>query len=560
MTAPLRPRPVDPVRAAALGGELGLGATIAQVLLHRGADDAAKAAAFLAPRLRDLADPRSMSGLEAAIERIASAIRRGERIVVFGDYDVDGTTSAAILALAVEAFGGDVRALVAHRFEGGYGLSDLALERCLSLSPSLLVTCDCGSSDHERVAKASARGVDVVVIDHHLVPEEALPAVAFLNPHQPGCAFPYKGLASAGLAFVVAARLRHLFAPQFDVKELLDLVALGTIADVAPLDGDNRRLVRAGLEQLERTGRPGLKALMKLAGMRSGRSVGGRDVSFRLAPRLNAAGRLGDPAVTLALLMERDELRARARAEDIEAKNRRRRVIEAEVTAQAVAEVLRVYGEAPPHGVVVDGSDWHHGVLGITAARLVDRFGVPAVVLGHQGDEATGSGRTVDGFDLHRAIARGASELVRFGGHAAAAGLTLSVARIDAFRSIFADATRELPHLGPPPVDVDVEIGGAFELPKVDELRALEPVGEGNPPPRFALPSVVEEARPIGEEGAHLKLRLRVGRRYLSAFCPNHRDVPPSVGARVLAVGELGPDAYRGGDAIELSVHHLLPD
>jgi single-stranded-DNA-specific exonuclease len=560
MTDPVRLRSVDPVRAAALGRELGLGTTIAQVLLHRGAADPATATAFLSPRLRDLADPSAMCGLDAAVERIGAAVTRGERIVVFGDYDVDGTTSAAILTIAIEAFGGDVRALVAHRFEGGYGLSGVALERCLSLSPSLLVTCDCGSSDHERIAAARARGVDVVVIDHHLVPDEELPAVAFLNPHQASCQFPYKGLASAGLAFVVSARLRHRFSPQYDAKELLDLVALGTIADVAPLDGDNRRLVRAGLEQLERTSRPGLKALMKLAGIRSRQTIGGRDVAFRLAPRLNAAGRLGDPAVTLALLMERDELRARARADDVEAKNRRRREIESEVTAAAISEVIRIYGEAPSHGVVVDGRDWHHGVVGITAARLVDRFGVPAVVLGHHGDEATGSVRTVDGFDVHGAISRGASELLRFGGHAAAAGLSLRVARIDTFRELFADATRELPHAGKAPLDVDVEIGGAFELPRVDELRALEPVGEANPAPRFALPSVVEEARPIGEGGAHLKLRLRVGRRFLSAFCPNHRGEAPVVGSRVRAVGELGPDAYRGGDAIELSVHHLSAD
>lgn len=560
MSDPVRLRPVDPARAAALGRELGLGATIAQVLLHRGAADAASASAFLAPKLRDLSDPQSMCGLEAAVERIASAIERRERIVVFGDYDVDGTTSAAILALAIEAFGGEVRALVANRFEGGYGLSELALDRCLSLSPVLLVTCDCGSSDHERVERARARGVDVIVIDHHLVPEEPLPAFAFLNPHKPSCGFPYKGLASAGLAFVVAARLRHRFAPSFDVKDLLDLVALGTIADVAPLDGDNRRLVRAGLEQLDKTARPGLKALMKLAGVRPGRGLGGRDVAFRLAPRLNAAGRLGDPSVTLALLLERDELRARARAEDIEAKNKKRREIEAEVTKEAIEAVRRIYGERPTHGVVVDGKGWHPGVLGITAARLVERFGVPAVVLGHEGDEATGSGRTLDGFDLHAAFVRSAAELLRFGGHASAAGLTLRVDRIEAFRALFADATRELPRTGARPIDVDVEIGGAFDLPRVDELRALEPVGEGNPAPRFSLPSVVEEAKPVGEGGAHLKLRLRVGRRFLSAFVPNHEGPAPTPGARVRAVGELGPDAYRGGDAIELSVQRLFAD
>ena len=256
----------DPLRAGELGRAWGVSPVIAQLLLDRGVGGVGQrdAERFLFPKLAHLTVPDAMADRALAAQRIAHAIRRRERIVVFGDYDVDGTTSATILSDIIERLGGDVVALVGNRFSGGYGLSDAALARVLAERPRLLVTCDCGSSDHARVERARGAGVDVIVVDHHLVPAQPLPALAFLNPHRPECAFPYKGLCSAGLALSLGAALRAELKAGLDLRQWLDLVALGTIADVAPLDGDNRALVRAGLATLAGGPRPGIRALAEV--------------------------------------------------------------------------------------------------------------------------------------------------------------------------------------------------------------------------------------------------------------------------------------------------------
>ncbi|MBI4953736.1 MAG: DHH family phosphoesterase, partial [Myxococcales bacterium] len=275
---------------------------MAEALVRRGHGAGEPLTRWLEPRLAHLTPPDAMADRTAAAERIAHAIRARERIAVFGDYDCDGMTATALLTEVVQELGGEAVALCASRFAGGYGLSTPALERVRATGASLLVTCDCGSTDHERLAVARAAGIDAVVIDHHLVPDEPLPAVAFLNPNRPGCGFPYKGLASCGLALSIAAELRRLCGRELDLRRWLDLVAIGTIADVAPLDGDNRILVRAGLARLCAAGlRPGLAALAaRLPALL--RPIA-EDVAFRVAPRLNAPGRLGDPALALELLL-----------------------------------------------------------------------------------------------------------------------------------------------------------------------------------------------------------------------------------------------------------------
>jgi single-stranded-DNA-specific exonuclease len=551
-------KPCDPMAARELGRALELAPALAQVLLHRGFHDTALAREFLLPQLAGLSAPDAMLDRSLAADRLARAIRRRERIAVFGDYDVDGTTSCAILAGILEQLGGVVHASVGNRWEGGYGLSDIALDRVLESGPSVLVTCDCGSSDHERIARASRLGIDVIVVDHHLVPEQELPAFAFLNPHRPECGYEYKGLASAGLVLVLGAAVRAVLGVKLDLRDWLDLVALGTIADVAPLDGDNRRLVRAGLLRLASDrARPGIIALRELARVRTSPNapaISAVDVAFRMTPRLNAAGRMGDPAITLALLRARELTQARQLAARIEQLNDERKAIERHVTQQAFAQVLARYGAAPSCGVVLAGPDFHRGVVGISAARVVDRFGVPAIVIGVDGEHGHGSARAPDGFPLFDAISRCAPLLERFGGHHAAAGVTIRADRIEQFRDEFAQATRDLAREtfeSPTPI-ADVALDASvFELPAPSDLVRLEPMGQANAEPVFLLP----EARVVEcglVKDAHLKLLLRVGARSLSAFGYDMGERQFEPGSQVQVLGHLRIDNWNGREEVEL--------
>jgi single-stranded-DNA-specific exonuclease len=549
----------DPVAAGELGRACGISPVIAQLLLSRGLLGQSQAQRFLFPKLAHLTPPEAMADRAAAAQRIAHAISRRERIVVFGDYDVDGTTSAVILSGIIECLGGDVATMVGNRFDGGYGLSDAALNRVLAARPTLLITCDCGSSDHARVDRAREQGVDVIVVDHHLVPEQPLSALAFLNPHRPECGFPYKGLCSAGLALSLGAALRAELKADLDLRDWLDLVALGTIADVAPLDGDNRALVRAGLALLcSEQARPGIVALREAAKVRAGSSLSAIDVAFRLTPRLNAAGRLGDPAVTLALLRSRDIYEARALAAEIERLNTERKAIEQRVTAQAIEQVTP---RACRAGLVAAAQDWHRGVVGITAARLVDRFDRPSLAIALDGELGHGSGRAPDGFPLHAALLRVSPLLEKFGGHDAAVGLTVRAERVQALTSAFEQACEELAPLARAQargrLAVDARLGdGHYTPPRASELMLLEPLGETNPEPIYEVIGDLVSAQVVGE--GHLKLSLRVAGRDLSAFGyqlgTQLGPDPSALRGRVRVVGALRPDSFRGGEQIELRI------
>jgi len=551
--------PADVPRARELAGAAGISTTLAQLLLHRGIEDAAGAGSFLEPSLAELTSPASMCDRDAAAERIVAAIRSRETIVVFGDYDVDGTTSATILADVIEMLGGVAVPLLANRFAGGYGLSNDALERCLERRPGLLVTCDCGSSDHERIAEANRRGVDVVVIDHHLVPDERLPALAFLNPHRPECDFPYKGMASAGLAFSVAAAVRAKLSPKLDMRPFLDLVAVGTIADVAPLTGDNRKLVRAGLARISGgLGRPGIAALLEVAGGRAA-PLGARDVAFKLAPRINAAGRLGDPTIALELLRAKNALDARARATVIEQTNQARRVLQDRVTAGAVDQVASYAGEAPGHPVVAACESFHRGVVGISAAKLTERFFAPACVIAVEGGVGHGSVRSFGGADVHAMLEAVSPMLLGFGGHAAAAGFSIDEARILDLREALIEVVLRVDSARSRHKPIDLELGDAFAIPRASELARLEPVGEGNPSPRVLVRAKVERIRAVGE-GRHHKLDLDAYGTRLSGFAPAGVDVAAARDGQAALIGLLRPDGWRGGEAVELEIESVQRD
>ena len=549
------PPPVS-LRAEGLSRALGMSVTLAGWLEQRGHLEPEATRRYLNPRLAELTTPDSMLDRKAAAQRIARAVRSGERIVVFGDYDCDGMTSAAIFTEALRALGGDATPVLASRFDGGYGLSQAALERVLSHEPRLLVTCDCGSSDHASLEQLGPRGVDVVVVDHHLVPEQPLPALAFLNPHRPGCGFPYKGLASCGLALSVLAAVRAELGQALDLRPLLDLVAIGTIADVAPLDGDNRALVRAGLKVLAEARRPGVRALLELAELQPGQPLSAEDVAFRIAPRLNAPGRLGSPDIVVQLLLSKSLDAAHALAAEIEQRQLERKAVQQQMLDEALAEVERE-GYRDRAALVLGREGWNHGIVGIVAGRLASELQRPVAVIGFERGIGRGSVRGPKGARLHDALSACASLLRRFGGHQAAAGLEVELEQLGALRQAFEVACR-----GQAPLEVSDDLPRTRLAPGdslarvLGDLALLEPCGESNPAPSLALVGRVVAAREV--TGGHLKLELLLenGER-LSAFGIGMGSRAEALSDQVAVSGKLRPDRYRGGNAIELKLDKI---
>lgn len=552
----------DPGEAAPgaldLARSLGLSITAADVLHRRGREPGEATRRFLDPRLSHLTPPDAMADREASAARLAGAIRAGERICVFGDYDCDGITATAVMTGVLRALGGEVVPLLATRLEGSYGLSQPALTRVLATGATLLVTCDCGSSDHERLAAVKARGVDAIVIDHHLVPAEPLPVLAFLNPHRPECGFPYKGMASCGLALSLGAALRRALGVELDIRPFLDLVAIGTIADVAPLDGDNRALVRAGLAVMAGVGRrPGLRALAENAKIDLSQGLRAEDVAYRIAPRLNAPGRLGDPDLSLELLLAQNPATAVALAATVEQIALQRRAIQDAMLADALAEIDRNgWGTAP--GIVLARRGWHPGVVGIVAGRVASRFGRPTIVIALETDKGRGSVRGPSGSRLHDALTRCKHELVGFGGHQAAAGVEVRESRVDALRDAWCDAYAAAPPgRGEADGDAEVRLDDRDDpAAVVRDLMRLEPCGEGNRAPRLLL----ADARIVSARNlkGHLKLEMTTGRLTLSGFGFELGDHAEGLaGGRADVIGLLRPDTWRGGAAVELRVERV---
>jgi single-stranded-DNA-specific exonuclease len=548
--APL-PKEVPPEAVLAWSRELGVTRTAASWLLARGHGDIARARDFLDPKLKDLTPPDQMADRDRAASRIASAIRRGEHVVVFGDYDCDGITAAAIVTETIEALGGRATPLLASRFDGGYGVSRAATARILAERPALLVTCDCGSSDHETLGALTERGIDVVVIDHHLVPDRPLPVVAFLNPHRPECRFPYKGLSSCGLALSIAAALRKELGTGLDLKRWLDLVAIGTIADVAPLDGDNRALVRAGLRALTSPLRPGLRALLSMAKVSPEAPVTARDVSFRIAPHLNSPGRLGAPDLALELLLAKDEARASELAAAIERVSSERRELQNAMTDEACAEI-DAKGYANDAALVLGREGWNPGVVGIVAGRLSERFQKPVIVVGFENGIGRGSVRGPKGASLHSALVLVQDCLLRFGGHQAAAGLEVADSRLDELRRRFAAVIASAPgDSGPVDVNVVSLLPGDRPLALLEDLDRLEPCGPDNPRPRVEVRGQVLRAREV--KGGHLKVDLDLGAAgTLGGFFIGQGSRAEALSGAITVVGDLRHTAFPGSGGVEL--------
>ncbi|HEY3864242.1 MAG TPA: single-stranded-DNA-specific exonuclease RecJ [Verrucomicrobiae bacterium] len=505
---------------------------LAQCLHNRGAGDPELAGRFLQPRLKNLADPFLIPNMAAAVERLLDARARGELVVIFGDYDVDGVTSTALLKETLGALGWRVAHYLPHRLEEGYGLGRDAAARCLQQFPAgLLLAVDCGSTAVDTIAWLREKGVDVVVLDHHQISNPAPAAVALVNP-QLGAAF--HELCSAGLAFklvhALLKRMRELGVPEAEAADLraqLDLAALGSIADIVPLTGENRILTAAGLERLNASPRPGLRALQTVAGAKAG--ADSYQVAFQLGPRLNAAGRMEDAQDALSLLLTTDAGEAETLARRLDERNRQRQDIERAI-CQEITASLRPRFDAATDFVIVEGrEEWHIGVVGIVASRVLQEFYRPTLILGGDGVCWRGSGRSIDGFDLAASLRGCADLLLRHGGHAMAAGLSIEAGQVGPLRSRLNEMARAIltQEQLRPCLKLDAEVASSdLTLDQIAELARLEPMGQGNPVVRLALRGV-RHARPpwrMGKENQHAKLHLTTGGEAVEAVWWNCRD------------------------------------
>ncbi len=558
---------LEPARLVA--AELGVHPVAAQVLAARGYRTVEQVAEFLADGLDRLPDPLTMKGMPEAVERLARAVLQHERTTLWGDYDVDGVSSTALLSLFLKALGHPVETYIPHRLGEGYGLNRPGVERIAGSGSKVLVTLDCGITSYDEIALAQARGLDVVVVDHHAVPETMPPAVAVLNPMQPGCGYPTRGLCAAGVAFNLCIGLRkHLREQGFfasraepNLKELLDLVALATVADVVPLTGVNRILVKQGLKVLTQAKRPGVQALKDVAGL-SGEEITSSHVGYRLGPRINAAGRLDDASIGLRLLTARSYDEALPLARQLDAANAERQQIEKQMLVEAL-EAAQVKVARGVKGLVLWSEGWHPGVVGIVASRVVERFHRPTVMIGLREGVGRGSARSIEGFHLYDAIKSCGGHLERFGGHKAAAGLTIDSAKLEQFEAAFERAAAE--RLSDedlvPRCRVDAIVRPAdLDGRALQALLSLAPFGAGNPEPVLALSAVKTVSRVLAPkvegEAGHLKLLLESA-PHLDIIGFRLAEKAPLTQGLVDLAFQLQVDDYRGVPRLQLKLRDV---
>ncbi len=500
----------DELLSGELASALGVSPIVARIMCNRGITGVEEARNFLACDPEELHDPYLLKDMALAVREIDRALVTGEKILVYGDYDVDGVTSTALLLDALAVLGCEAGFYIPDRLEEGYGLNREALAKAAGQGYKLVISVDCGISAWEEAAYAAELGLKLIITDHHEPPAVLPAALAVIDPKRPGCAYPFKDLAGVGLAFKLVQALFNLRGISGREMGLLDLVTLGTIADMVPLRGENRILVKHGLVQLNSSPRLGLASLAEVAGL-TGRVISTGQVAFALAPRINATGRVGDAAIAVRLLRSEDTLRAREMAAYLDAENRTRQEIEAEVLAEAL-EMLTEFDPAKDKVIVLAKEGWHSGVLGIVASRLVEKYYRPAIMISLEDGEGKGSGRSIAGFDLYHALSACSESLLRFGGHKQAAGLAVSAAKVESLRQelnrLAAQADQEI-YLPKLRIDGKVELN-EVSMDLITEIHRLEPFGIGNPSPVLVGNGLsLQEAREVGK--GHLKVRVQAG-------------------------------------------------
>ncbi len=543
---------------------LGLSSEIAGILWHRGIRGREEAERFLEPETKQpFYDPFLMKDMDIAAERIQEAIENKERIVVYGDYDVDGMTATSVLMRALRKLGASVESYIPDRQKEGYGFNEAALRKIAAQGTGLLVSVDCGISSVEDVAVV--RDVlDIIITDHHLPGGELPRAVAVVNPHREDCGYPFKDLAGVGVAFKLCQALWKKMR-QEDFQEDLEIVALGTIADLVPLLGENRKLVRMGLERMGSTALPGIRALIDVASL-SDKTIGAGQVGFLLAPRLNAAGRLDTASKGRDLLMAETLEVAEQLAKELDEENHRRQEVEQEILGLAEKELQRLRESTPSemHSIVLSGEDWHPGVIGLVASRLVEKYYLPSIVINVQGDTAKGSCRSIRGLHMYEALAACQDCLIGFGGHSQAAGLTLRTEDIPVFRGKFDQYVKE--HLQEedyiPVLSVDaLKAPQELDLSFVEELQKLAPYGMGNPHPVFGYRDVRgSSARTMGREQSHLLFRIDGRETSVKAISWNRGGYAPIVNREPLDIAYVPEvNEWQGTRSVECVVEYMAP-
>ncbi len=546
--------------AGALARSLGVSDTLARLLWNREIRTEEAARRFLEPETRqELYDPLRMRDMERAVARIREAVEGGEHITIYGDYDVDGMTSTALLYDCLHSLGAAVDFYIPDRFTEGYGFHRAALERIASVS-TLLISVDCGIASVDDVA-AMVGKLDIIITDHHLPGEQLPPALAVVNPHRVDCAYPDKNLCGVGVAYKLCEAL-YQSLKGCAYGEGLELVALGTVADIVPLVGENRKLVRLGLARMAETSRVGLRALMEVAGIDAGQ-VGAEQVGFQLAPRLNAAGRMERATLGARLLLTQDAAEAQELAQHLDALNRERQATEQDILRAAEDELASVDVSELP-AIVLAGEGWHQGVIGIVASRLVERYYKPVIILSVNGEMAKGSCRSIEGLHIYEALKACSQYLAGFGGHAQAAGLSLRMADIPAFRQAFSEVARE--RLSPedyvPVARIEFEMDPlSVTIELVEEIARLEPYGEGNPRPLFGCRNLRGSgARRIGSEGQHLKFSVDETGRSVDCLYWGQGELAETVNAEPLdIVYRPSINEWRGQRRVQAIVDSVNP-
>jgi single-stranded-DNA-specific exonuclease len=557
------PQPPDEDAVRELAVALSLPEIVSRLLLIRGYVSAEDAKLFLRPRLERLHDPFEFLSMDKAADRLAAAVRDKELVFIHGDYDVDGISSTTLLTRAIRGFGGNAMPFIPRRLEDGYDLTDAGVDAAVAAGAKVVVTCDCGTTAVSPVARLCKAGIDVIVTDHHLPGGELPDCLSVLNPKRSGCGYPDKDLAAVGVAFKLALALaRKLAKNENFIWAMMDLVALATVADVAPLRGENRVFVRYGLKMLAETRNVGMRALIRAAGLDGKQLTAGR-IGFILAPRLNAAGRLGHAIRGVELLLTENEHEANAIARELEELNYKRQELDRATLEQARERVLQLDLDEV-FGIVLADEAWHPGVIGIVASRLVEEFGRPTILIGLSGGQGKGSGRSISKFDLHAALGQSSEHLLRYGGHRAAAGVTIASDKVGAFATRFNEVARSLltaedlvPEIR---VDLEVSIDGMDE--RIESLfRHFEPFGIGNPTPVLLARNVIiaKPPRTIGHDG--LKLVLDTGTGSLEAigwgFGPRAAEFQP--GNKVDIAFRLERDEYRGESYLQARIADIRP-